>query len=71
MKTLTVLLIAIASLLSSSLLTGCVVHDRDGSHYRHHRDSDRDGVPDRHHRDSDRDGVPDRQDRRPGDPYRN
>lgn len=58
MKTLTVLLIAIASLLSSSLLTGCVVHDRDGSHYRHHRDSDRDGVPDR-------------QDRRPGDPYRN
>lgn len=57
MKTLTVLLIALASLLSSSLLTGCVVYDRDGSQHRHQRDTDRDGVPDR-------------QDRRPGDPYR-
>ncbi|NTV70239.1 MAG: hypothetical protein HGA71_08850 [Azonexaceae bacterium] len=61
MKKLTVLLIAVASLLS-----GCVVYDpayRDGGHR-----GDRDGPPRSH--DRDRDGVPDRQDSRPNNPNR-
>lgn len=55
MKMLTVLLLALASLLS-----GCVVYDTPRRYDDQHR----------WHRDSDRDGVPDRQDRRPADPYR-
>jgi hypothetical protein len=58
MKILAVLLIAITSLLS-----GCVVYDRD------HRDGDRDGSPNRSH-DRDRDGVSDRDDMRPNNPNR-
>lgn len=63
MKKLAVLLIAITSLLS-----GCVVYDRDhkdGDRYR----GDRDRSPDRNH-DRDRDGVPDRKDTRPNNPNR-
>lgn len=67
MKSLIVLTMVVAG-----LLTGCVVEDRgygyrDGARYQDRDDSrshDRD-------RDRDRDGVPNRYDRRPDDPRRN
>jgi hypothetical protein len=71
MKSVTILLIAITTLLS-----GCVVYDtphRDGDRrgeHRSERDRDRDGIPDRVDRDRDNDGVSNRRDRRPSDPSR-
>lgn len=62
MKKQTVLLIALASLLS-----GCVVYDRDHRDGDRHRDRDR--SPNTSH-DRDRDGVPDRHDSRPNNPNR-
>lgn len=68
MKKLSILLIAIAS-----LLPGCVVYDnpnRDGRGYHRDGDRDRDGRPDRSDRDRDGDGVSNRRDARPDDPRR-
>lgn len=65
MKKLAVLLIAIASLLS-----GCVVYDRDyrnGGGYSR----DRDGGSSRGDHDRDHDGVRDNHDSRPNNPNRN
>lgn len=66
MKTLTVILITIGSLLS-----GCVAYEvpnRNPGAYQ--RDRDRDGIPNRADRDRDGDGVRNSQDRRPDDPRR-
>ncbi len=69
MKTVAVLLLAMASLVS-----GCIAYDvpyEGGGGYGRDRGHDRDRDRDRDHsRDRDRDGVPDNRDRRPGDPNR-
>jgi hypothetical protein len=69
MKTLAILVVAAASLLSACV---AVPYD-DGRTYRsrpQERDRDRDGIPDRVDRDRDGDGVPNRMDRRPDNPRR-
>ncbi len=68
MKELTLVVLAIGTLLS-----GCVAYEvpyREGSGYRGEHDRDRDGIPDRADRDRDGDSVPNRQDRRPNNPTR-
>lgn len=66
MKKLTIVLIAIGSLLS-----GCVAYDvSDRNHGSYRGDRDRDGVSDRVDRDRDGDGIRNRQDSRPNDPRR-
>lgn len=60
MKTLSILLIALTTLVS-----GCVVYDRDGGHRGDH---DHDGIS---HADHDHDGDHDRDDRHSDDSHRN
>ena len=63
--------LALAMLVITGLLSGCVAYDtNDGRHDGYH-DRDRDGVPNRADRDRDGDGVPNRYDSRPNNPTRN
>jgi hypothetical protein len=69
MKKLTVVLIALAGLLS-----GCIAYEppgrNAGPHYNSRGDRDRDGMPNRADHDRDGDGVRNSRDNRPNDPRR-
>jgi hypothetical protein len=60
--------LAVAMIVISALLSGCVVEPVGRGDYHNDGRGDRDGYNSRN--DRDRDGVPNRQDRRPDNPYR-
>ena len=62
--------LAVALIVMSSVVSGCVVYDPPHRYGPGYGDRDRDGVRNRADRDRDGDGVPNRADRRPDNPYR-